>query len=437
LGTNGGRNGKGVLGRLFLSVAILAGATAVWPLDLAEAAPRRVVIRGGGWGHGLGLSQWGSYGRALDGQRARRIIKHYYTGVDVAEGKHPRSLRIGIGQARSAINLGTDPIRSGGGDISFRVRGYPGDVAGGGPGASWRLEPVADGRVRIHKNGDVVRHNGRSAFGRTNHPLIVEYERHASLLHIAEEGNRYRYGKLIVEPYHAPCGPGHCLRMVMKIPMQEYLFGVAEVSASWPKESLKVQAILSRTYVSHSVNSYGQHRSTCNCAVYDTALDQVFVGNDRRTDSGPYWSRWRNAVDGTNHQVVLYNGRPILALYMSSSGGHTENNENVWGGSRIPYLRGVRDPHDRVAPNSNHKWRVGMSWSTLSSRLNAAFGTGKLRRFNVQGPRGVSGRVTIVKGPRRGGVKVVGSARTVRVSGNAVKSALGLNDTLFRVRFVD
>ncbi len=395
------------------------------------------MIRGGGWGHGLGLSQWGAYGRALAGQKARRIIRHYYTGVDVAGGDHPKKIRVGIGQARSAINLGTDPTGPGGGDVRFKVQGYPGAVAKGGPRASWRLEPNSDGRVRIFKNGRVVTFNGRSAFGRRNHPLVVDYRRHDSLLHIVEEGNRYRYGTLLVEPYRASCAPGHCLRMVMPVPMQKYLYGVAEVSPYWPKESLKVQAILSRTYVSYQANFYGQHRSTCNCGVYDTAYDQVFIGNDRQTDSGSYWKHWRRAVEVTNHQLVLHKGRPILALYMSSSGGHTENNENIWGGSPLPYLRGVRDPHDKVSPNSRHKWRVAMSWSTLSSKLNSAFGTGKLQRFVLKAPLGVSGRVTVVKGPRRGGVKVVGSTRTVRVSGSAIKSALGLYDTLFEIDFVD
>jgi SpoIID/LytB domain protein len=224
--------------------------------------------------------------------------------------------------------------------------------------------------------------------------------------------------------------------MIMQIPMQEYLLGISEVSPYWPKESQKVQAILSRTYVTHRVQSYGQHRVTCNCAVYDTAADQVFIGHDRRTESGTYWKKWKRAVNGTEDELVLYKGKAILALYMSSSGGHTENNENVWGGSPIPYLRGVRDPHDKVSANVNHRWRVKMSRSTFSTRLDAAFGIGKLRRFVIKRPLGVSDRVTVVKGGD-GGVKIVGSQRTVRVSGYSVKTALGLNDTLFEVKFVD
>jgi stage II sporulation protein D len=436
VGAGGDGNGRGVLGRILLSAALLGGLLATLPGTPAEAAPSRVVFRGGGWGHGLGLSQWGAYGRAAAGHGATRIIKHYYTGVNVTTVDHPKTLRVGIGQARSVVNLGTDPAGSGGGDISFKVKGHSDVIATGEPTASWRLEPVSGGRVRILKNGQVVSHEGRSAFGGAN-PVVVDYERHDSLLHIVEEGNRYRYGRLFVEPYPAPCASGHCLRMIMKVPMRDYLYGVAEVSASWPMASLKVQAILARTYVSHKVDTSGQHRVTCNCAVYDTSIDQVFIGHDRKEAAGSYWKRWRYAVDSTEDELVLYEGKPILALYMSSSGGYTENNENVWGGTPIPYLRGVRDRHDDVSWNVNHNWRIAFSWSTLSSRLNSAFGTGKLRKFVIKSPLGVSGRVTVVKAPDRGGVRIVGSNRTVRVSGSAVKSALGLSDTLFRVKFID
>ena len=363
-------------------------------------------------------------------------MRHYYTGTEVRPADHPKKIRVGIGQARSAINFRSSPAAAGGGRLVLKVDGKSTPVASGGPGAEWRVEPTSAGKVRIFKNGNVVQVDGHDAFGGPHRPVIVQYEKYDSLLYIVEQGNHYRYGRLVVQPYAAPCSPGYCLRMMSHLPMQEYLYGVSEVSPTWPKEALRVQAILSRTYVTYSVDRYGQHRPTCNCAVYDTSLDQVFVGDDRRTESGTYWSRWKRAVNRSDGEIVLYNGQPILAVYTSSSGGHTENNENVWGGSPIPYLRGVKDAADGVAANVRHSWKVKMSWSTFSSKLNAAYGTGKLIRFRIKQPLGVSGRVTVVKSPDRGGVKIVGSARTVRVSGWSVKSALGLYDTLFSVRFV-
>jgi SpoIID/LytB domain protein len=220
----------------------------------------------------------------------------------------------------------------------------------------------------------------------------------------------------------------------LSLPMQKYLYGLGEVPASWPAAALKAQAIASRTYAYSKIDRLGQHNSPCDCAVYDSTIDQAYIGDSKRTGSGEYWDDWKAAVDDTNNQVILHQGDPIQALYSSSSGGHTENNENVWGGSPIPYLRGVKDGPDSVDANPNHRWKEQMSWSRLSSRLNASLGTGGLKKFRLVRPFGVSGRVTIVKSSDKGGVKVVGKERTVRVDGWEIRQLLSLRDTLFRVK---
>jgi hypothetical protein len=140
-------------------------------------------------------------------------------------------------------------------------------------------------------------------------------------------------------------------------------------------------------------------------------------------------------VDRTNKQVILHNGSPIQALYSSSSGGHTEHNENVWGGTPLPYLRGVPDGPDDVSANPNHTWRVEMSWRSFENKLQAAYNIGNLRDFKLVRPFGISGRVTVVKGSE-GGAKVIGSNRTARVDGWSLRSSLALKDTLFRVNFI-
>ena len=57
------------------------------------------------------------------------------------------------------------------------------------------------------------------------------------------------------------------------------------------------------------------------------------------------------AVRDTANQVVTYDGQVAVTYFFSTSGGETENIENVWIGSQpAPYLRGVKDPYDRIAP---------------------------------------------------------------------------------------
>src|SRR6266567_8130074 len=49
----------------------------------AEVADKPFVFFGSGWGHGVGLSQWGAYGLAQDGWSHQRILAHFYSGTDV------------------------------------------------------------------------------------------------------------------------------------------------------------------------------------------------------------------------------------------------------------------------------------------------------------------------------------------------------------------
>ncbi|MDQ4095508.1 MAG: SpoIID/LytB domain-containing protein [Actinomycetota bacterium] len=424
--------------RRFLSkvvaAALLGTVVATLPAIPARAATK-VVITGGGWGHGLGLSQWGAYERAGNGWSADRILRHYYTDTTVKATNLPNQVRVGLLQGQSEIEFTSSALRADGGRLAFAVKGSEPFVSGG-TNANWKVQPGPRGSIYLFKNGDVVRDSGDRTLG-GNQPVVVEYEPYDTLVRVVDKDTSYKHGEMLLDSYGGSCLDGRCLRLVGAIPMEEYLLGIAEVSASWPKESLRVQAIIARTYASHKIKTTGQHRDTCDCAVYDSSYDQVYLGDDRRLAAGSYWGNWRRAVRSTEDHAVLYDGVPILALYMSSSGGHTEDNEDVWGGTPLPYLRGVNDRADSTSANINHEWRVEMSWSSFSSKLDAYFGTGPVQRFTLERPFGVSGRVTVVKADGSGGVRIVGAERTVRASGYQVKSALGLKDTLFRVDFVD
>lgn len=413
-----------------LAIALVASALAVLPAAPAHAG-QKVVITGGGWGHGLGLSQWGTYERARKGHKATRILRHYYSHTDVKKTDLPKKIRVGLLQAQTLMEFGSKAKGSGNGRVTFSLKGSK-PFATGKSGTTWKVEPANAGAVKIYKNGNEVSFRGDSSLGGKK-PVIIEYKPYGTLLRVIDKDNYYRHGHMEIGSYGCSGGSGRCMRLMSEVPLEEYVLGIAEVSASWPTEALRAQAIIARTYASHKTQTSGKHRDLCDCAVYDSTYDQVYVGDDRRADAGSYWKYWRRAVRATESHAVLYKGAPILALYMSSSGGHTENNEDVWGGTPLPYLRGVPDPADATDANVNHKWRVVMSRSTFSSKLNAYFGTGKLKKFVIKKPLGVSGRVTVVDG-NGGGVRIVGSTRTVRASGSQVKTALGLMDTLFQVK---
>ncbi|MGH2753086.1 MAG: SpoIID/LytB domain-containing protein [Actinomycetota bacterium] len=417
-----------------LLVTAIAGALLVPGPARAE---RTVTITGGGYGHGIGMSQYGALGRAKQGKSAEQILEHYYSKSKVASESIPSRVRVGLlpayGSSTSSISFSSQ--KSGGsGRLAVKVAGRSGTVAKGGPGTSWRAEAGRTGGFRLFKNGNKVKNDGRTIFGDPSHPLVLTFEKFGSLLSVSGKSAKYAYGRAEIGSYDSSsCGNNHCARLVLSLPMQKYLYGLGEVPSSWPAAALKAQAIAGRTYALSKIERSGQHRYPCDCAVYDSTIDQAYIGDAKRTGSGEYWDDWKRAVDETDRQIVKYNGGTIQALYSSSSGGHTEDNENVWGGAAIPYLRGVSDKADKAGgDNPNHKWKITMSYATFSSKLNSAYGTGALKDFDLVKPFGVSGRVTMVVNGK-GGARIEGSNKTARVSGWSLRSVLGLKDTLFRV----
>jgi SpoIID/LytB domain protein len=418
-----------------LVTAVTAAVLVGFLVPTPGRAATRVRVRGGGWGHGIGMSQYGAFGRARNGASATQILEHYYTRAHVRRANVSRGIRVGLLQYRSSISSSSEVFAGGEGRIVFKVNGRR--IAAGGDSTRWRVERSPTGGMRLYKNGNRIRRNGKRVFGSPSSPFVAVYEKFGSKLRISEKNNSYAYGRMLFGTYASPsCGGEFCLRLVLALPMQKYLYGLGEVPSSWPQASLRSQAIAGRTYAFEKIRRSGQHRYPCDCAVYDSTLDQAYIGDAKRTGSGVYWDDWKRAVNRTRKKVVLYRGAPIQALYSSSSGGHTENNENVWGGAPVPYLRGVSDRPDRVSANPNHTWSFSMRWRAFENKLQAAYGIGNLRRFALVRPFGVSGRVTVVKPDNSGGVRIRGSRRTVRVSGWSVRSALSLKDTLFRVEIV-
>jgi SpoIID/LytB domain protein len=418
-----------------LAVVALVGALVTGSSGAAPAAPRKVTIVGRGWGHGIGMSQYGAYGRALNGQGPSAILRHYYRGARVRRAPVARRVRVGLLQSKRAIAAVSLPRFDGGpGAATWKVSGARRRLAEGPARTQWRVEPSPTGGMRLYRNGVKVKRGGRTVFGSPRRPLVLQ-GKGSALVRIADKGLNYAHGKLSFGSYApAGCGLPFCLRLVLRLPMQKYVYGLGEVPSSWPQAVLRSQAIAARTYAHRRILNDGQHRDPCDCALYDSAIDQVYVGDAKRTGSGPYWPDWKQAVDATAGRVILHRGRPIQALYSSSSGGHTENNENVWGGTPVPYLRGVIDRADAVSANPNHRWRSVMTWKAFSRRLDAAFGVGRLRSFRLVRPLGVSGRVTVVKSATRGGVRIAGARTVARADGWAIRDALDLKDTWFRVR---
>jgi stage II sporulation protein D len=196
---------------------------------------------------------------------------------------------------------------------------------------------------------------------------------------------------------------------INKVDLEQYLYSVvgAEAVSSWPIEALKAQAVAARSYALYK-------RKTGSNGIYDvdtTIGTQVYKGLDSE------YTTTHQAVDSTLGQIMTYNNQVILAAFHSSSGGYTENVEDVWT-SPLPYLRGVVD-YDQKSPV--FEWQQVIPVSKIQSLVA---GVGKITGFQ---PAEMTPRGRVVT------MKVTGDLGSTTVSGNDLRKALDLRSTLFRV----
>jgi len=161
----------------------------------------------------------------------------------------------------------------------------------------------------------------------------------------AIEINRRKAGEMIAVNY---------------VSMDDYLYGVVprEIGASSPAEALKAQAVAARSYAAKNIGKHGADGfdlcTTTHCQVYGGYESE----NTRSSD----------AVDATSGEIVTYKGSPAEVYYFDSSGGHTENSMNVWGGREYPYLKGVEDKYES-GNSHNYVWEAVYTAEELKSKL--------------------------------------------------------------------
>jgi stage II sporulation protein D len=231
-------------------------------------------------------------------------------------------------------------------------------------------------------------------------------------------GKRYR-GVLEIRRHAG----GNTLTVINSLPMEAYLYGVIpkEISPAWPMEAVRAQAVAARSYAFAS----GSKHQDQGFDVCPTVHCQVYGGRDSEA------ARSNQAVDETRGMMATYQGSVITAFFHASSGGHTENSENVWG-TPVPYLRGVRD-FDQESPRFSWDRRISIAKLTeLLQTTGLAVGqvtSIELSPLTTQpikaADRGVSGRVKTIK--------ITGTAGTVQLSGAKISSLLNLPSTLFAI----
>jgi stage II sporulation protein D len=386
-----------------------AGVPIAHAPDPVPKAP--IVFRGHGWGHGLGMSQYGAQGAARLGCAYRRILRTYYTGTRVTGAAMPATVNVRMTEnvRRASVTLVSGAVvwRNGRrivfvqrvGAVSVRRVGATSAALFHRARRVWMGPVSALGLRAVHRAGIVRLNSPADPYGKL--PMSLRWDS----ISFRVDGGGMDVVKVFGNNRHGPA-------------MDKYLLGLAEVPASWPRAALRAQAVAARTFAVQRAS-----------ALLPTVAHQNYNGYGYEAGDLAQGSKWRAAVWATSGQIIVDgSSRPIDAFYSSSMGGWTEDNVYSWGGSPISYLRPVNDSRwDRASDNpaTLRSWTRGFT----PRQVARALGFGRVTSvfvFRRGDPRRAAG-VRVIG--RRGGQPV-----TVWLDGFDVRNALGLLSPGFVVK---
>ncbi len=257
------------------------------------------LVDGQGWGHGVGMSQWGAEGYARHGYGYRQILAHYYPRTHIGLAG-PRTVRVLLVEQRPSIRV-----------------------------ASSAPFLVVDARGR-------KRHLRSLLVGASTPALPLQFEAGAQPLRVA--GVAYR-GDVLVK--RKPDG----LMAVNVLSLDMYLRGVVpwEVPEGWQTATYEAQVVAARSYTLATLHP-GE-----DFDFYPDERSQMYGGvAAERTATNL-------AVGATAGQVLVWHDTIAQAFYFSTSGGRTSSVHDAWPwAQQVPYLVPVRDPYDGISPR--HTW---------------------------------------------------------------------------------
>jgi stage II sporulation protein D len=364
--------------RLRMGIALLVALVATATAGTARAGSV-LLVTGHGWGHGVGMSQWGAYGYARHGWTYRRILGHYYPGTKMGHVGELR-VRVLLAQGASSITVGcAAPLRVTDGRRLTRT------LPAGTYGVGTRLVFPA-------------RRNGAGlSFGRV---AVLNCARAP----LTFDGREY-HGTLVL------WSRGGGISVVNGLPLDTYLRGVvpSESPSHWPTAALEAQAVAARSY------AVAQLKPSSWYDLVPTSSDQVYGGVAAERP------RSDHAVYATLGQVLTWDGQVARTYYSSSSGGRTESVQDAWpGAAPIPYLRSVPDPYDTYSPH--HDWGpYDFSATRLAARLRLG---GAVESARVQRDDSLRAESVVFR---------LASGATVSRSASQVARELGLLSTWFSI----
>ena len=290
----------------------------------AAGVPERFYVSGSGFGHGVGLSQMGAKGLALEGKSSADIINYFFPGTSITTNIELGNIRVNIAHLATYITI-TNPT----GVITLNKS----------DGTAVATVPIGSAL----KFSVVTKVISPSVTTPKQKPLVIPAATAwnltwdaGSVVTVNNSGSttKLSYGQINVKDVANKIELTTSMRL-----NDQYIYGISEMSSSWPDAAMQSQAIASRTY---GLSRMGSIRKECDCNLYNTKFDQTYAGYSKEVEA-KYGALWKAAVDATSGQVITYQGSPINVYFSSSTGGITQKASDVWG-TDFPYLTNVADP---------------------------------------------------------------------------------------------
>jgi stage II sporulation protein D len=353
--------------------AATTGSTAAAPVvpppvaTDVSTAPSVVAFTGHGWGHGLGLSQWGAYGYASHGLAYDKILAHYYPGTTLGAARIT-AVRVLVA-SRPKVTLASTTL--------------------------WTIVDATGAKTTLDA-GELTLDTTFTVDGtQLQPPLKVTATEPVSV-----SGHPYRGRVSVVLD-------GKLVDVVDSVGLEQYLQAVvpSEMPSKWPAAALEAQAVAARSYALANLTK-GRPFD-----LYADARSQVYGGIDAEAPTASA------AVDATKGQVLFYDGKVANTFFFSTSGGRTVSALEATGVD-VPYLASVADPYDTLSPY--HDWGpVLYDARAVAKELKLSAPISSLAIA-----RGASGRVKTVVASSTDDAQLT-------LTGNQVRNALGLRSTWF------
>jgi stage II sporulation protein D len=369
---------------LLTAALVLSAAAPAMAEEIDVTGPTTYTVKGHGWGHGHGLSQYGALGAAKQGVGWKQIVGFYYPGTRLGRAGGPIKVLLTADTSKDVTVLARDGLRL------HRLGGKSFLLGKVRPKATqWRILPKNGQTPKVvvsYRTGHGgwrkwAAYGGAAEFTAGNKPLTLRLPHHQTA--------SYRGAIRSVE--------GDTVNVLA---LDRYVQGVVpqEVPTEWPADAVRAQAVAARSYA-----AYERAHATSYYDICDTTSCQVYGGYDAEDPAA------NAAVKRTHGRVVSYQGEPAFTQFSSSNGGWSS------AGSQ-PYLVAQEDPYEAASGNPYANWTATLTSQQIEKRWPAI---GSLTHISLSrdGHGDFGGRIV--------SATLTGSAGSVKVSGDDLRYLIG------------